>query len=66
MHISYQPKGVCAAGLEFDNHKGLAALAEGMPPEEAAKRLKGITCGRRNTSCPDQLAVALEQFLAEQ
>ncbi len=77
MHISYQPKGVCAAGLEFDieegvvkninfmggcdgNHKGLAALAE------AAKRLKGITCGRRNTSCPDQLAVALEQFLAEQ
>lgn len=35
-------------------------------PEEAAKRLKGITCGRRNTSCPDQLAVALEQFLAEQ
>ena len=48
------------------NHKGLAALAEGMPPEEAAKRLKGITCGRRNTSCPDQLAVALEQFLAEQ
>lgn len=48
------------------NHKGLAALAEGMSPEEAAKRLKGITCGRRNTSCPDQLAQALEEFLQNQ
>jgi uncharacterized protein (TIGR03905 family) len=48
------------------NHKGLAALAEGMTPEEAAKRLKGITCGRRNTSCPDQLAVALEEFMKNQ
>jgi uncharacterized protein (TIGR03905 family) len=48
------------------NHKALAALAEGMTPEEAAKRLKGITCGRRNTSCPDQLAVALEEFMKNQ
>jgi uncharacterized protein (TIGR03905 family) len=48
------------------NHKGLAALAEGMTPEEAARRLKGITCGRRNTSCPDQLAVALEEFMKNQ
>lgn len=48
------------------NHKGLAALAEGMSPEEAAKRLRGITCGRRDTSCPDQLAVALEEFLKKQ
>ncbi len=48
------------------NHKGLAALAEGMSPEEAAKRLKGITCGRRTTSCPDQLAQALEEFLQNQ
>ena len=43
------------------NHKGLAALAEGMAPEEAAKRMRGITCGPRDTSCPDQLAVALEE-----
>ena len=48
------------------NHKGLAALAEGMTPDEAARRLKGITCGRRDTSCPDQLAVALEEFLKNQ
>ncbi len=83
MHITYQPKGVCAVRLEFDvedgvvknisflggcdgNHKGIAALAEGMTPEEAAKRLRGITCGRRTTSCPDQLAVALEEFMKGQ
>lgn len=48
------------------NHKGIAALAEGMKPEEAARKLKGITCGRRNTSCPDQLALALEGFLEKQ
>lgn len=48
------------------NHKGLAALAEGMTPEEAARRMKGITCGARKTSCPDQLALALEEFLKGQ
>ena len=48
------------------NHKGIAALAEGMTPEEAARRPKGITCGRRTTSCPDQLAVALEEFMKNQ
>ena len=48
------------------NHKGIAALAEGQKPEEVAKKLKGITCGRRNTSCPDQLALALEDFMKNQ
>ena len=48
------------------NHKGLAVLAEGMTLEEAARRLKGITCGRRSTSCPDQLALALEDYMAKQ
>ena len=47
------------------NHKGLCALVEGMPAAEAAKKLRGITCGFRNTSCPDQLAVCLEQMLAQ-
>lgn len=59
-------KNISFAGGCDGNHKGLAALAEGMAPEEAAKRLKGITCGRRDTSCPDQLAAALEEFLAGQ
>ncbi len=47
------------------NTKGVAALAQGMTVEEAIKRLKGIKCGPKSTSCPDQLAVALEQYLAE-
>lgn len=45
------------------NHKGLNALIKGMKVEEAISRLKGITCGPRNTSCPDQLARALESYL---
>lgn len=47
------------------NHKGLCALIEGMEANEAINRLRGITCGFRNTSCPDQLAVALEKMLAQ-
>lgn len=45
------------------NTKGICALVEGMNAEDAIKRLRGITCGPRNTSCPDQLAVCLEQML---
>ena len=42
------------------NGKGVAALVEGMNVDEAISRLKGITCGMKPTSCPDQLAKALE------
>lgn len=45
------------------NLKGIGALVEGMEIHEAIKRLKGINCGMRSTSCPDQLATALEQYL---
>ena len=48
------------------NHKGLSALVAGMPAEEAINRLKGITCGPRNTSCPDQLALALIAYKEQQ
>ena len=48
------------------NHKGLAKLVEGMPAEEVAKRLRGGTCGPRTSSCPDQLAQALEGYLKKQ
>lgn len=44
------------------NTKGISALVKGMPVEEAIRRLKGITCGVRPTSCPDQLARALEKM----
>lgn len=45
------------------NTQGVAALVKGMSVEEAIKRLKGIRCGARSTSCPDQLAKALEAYL---
>ena len=45
------------------NTKGVAALAEGMTAAEAIKRLSGIRCGFKSTSCPDQLAKALKEAL---
>lgn len=45
------------------NLKGLSNLIEGMPVEEAIKKLKGITCGNKTTSCPDQLSKALEEAI---
>ena len=46
------------------NTQGVAALVIGMTVEEAIKRLRGIKCGFKSTSCPDQLAIALEQHIA--
>ena len=43
------------------NLKGIGALVEGMDVNEAIKRLEGIQCGPRSTSCPDQLARALKE-----
>lgn len=42
------------------NHKGLISLVKGMKVEDVVDRLQGITCGRRSTSCPDQLSKALQ------
>lgn len=47
------------------NTQGVAALIEGMDAEEAIKRLKGIDCRGRGTSCPDQLATAIEEAVEE-
>lgn len=44
------------------NLQGISALVKGMMVEEAISRLKGIRCGFKNTSCPDQLAKALESL----
>ena len=41
------------------NLKALAALTEGLTVDQVCERLKGITCGLKNTSCSDQLAQAL-------
>lgn len=45
------------------NTTGVATLVKGMNAEEAVKKLKGIDCNGRGTSCPDQLAMALEEAL---
>lgn len=45
------------------NTHGLAALIKGMDVSEAINRIKGIDCRGRGTSCPDQLAKALEAYL---
>ena len=55
-----QVMGGCSGNLQ-----GIAALVKDMKAEEAIQRLRGIKCGFKNTSCPDQLAQGLEQILAK-
>ena len=47
------------------NLKGICALVKGQPAEEVKNRLSGIKCGFKQTSCPDQLAQAIEAALAK-
>lgn len=47
------------------NTKGVARLVEGMDAQEAIRRMEGIQCGFKGTSCPDQLAKAIKQALSE-
>ncbi len=58
-------KNVAFTGGCNGNLQGVSKLVEGMKAEDAIAKLKGIRCGHKNTSCPDQLATALEQILAE-
>ncbi len=44
------------------NHKGITALVKGMKVEDVKEKLRGIRCGFRETSCPDQLSRALEEY----
>lgn len=46
------------------NLKGIGTLVEGMKAEDVIAKLRGITCGCKSTSCPDQLSYALEEALA--
>lgn len=48
------------------NLQGIARLVEGMEVNEAIRRLEGIRCGFKSTSCPDQLSKALTEALASQ
>ena len=47
------------------NLKGISALVEGMDINEVITRLEGTTCGFKSTSCPDQLATALKDYLSK-
>ena len=48
------------------NTQGICALVKGQKAEDVINRTKGISCGGRPTSCPDQLATALEKCLAKE
>ncbi len=48
------------------NLKGLAKLAIGQDGKEVIEKLEGITCGKKGSSCPDQLACALKAYYNEQ
>lgn len=54
-------KVVYTRGCE-GNAKGIGALIKGMSIDEAIRRLEGITCGKRGTSCPDQLSKVLKSI----
>lgn len=47
------------------NLQGISKLADGLSVDEVIEKLKGIKCGFKSTSCPDQLATALEQYKKE-
>ena len=44
------------------NLSGISSLVRGMKVDDAIAKLKGIRCGMKETSCPDQLAKALEEY----
>lgn len=52
--------GGCSGNLQ-----GISALVQGMKAEDAVQRLRGIRCGFKSTSCPDQLAQGLENILKQ-
>ena len=66
--ISFDIQDGCVTAVKFEggcngNTQGVARLVEGMPVEEAIRRMEGIPCGFKGTSCPDQLARALREAL---
>ena len=47
------------------NLKGIGSLVEGMRAQDVISKLEGTTCGFKSTSCPDQLAKALKEAIAQ-
>ena len=78
MHYTLYPKGVCSTQIDLTdgkihnlsytggcngNLKALGAMCEGASAEEVIRRLSGITCGYKATSCSDQLARLLKDAM---
>lgn len=68
--INFEVEGSIIKSVEFiggchGNTQGVAALVRGMDINEAINRLEGINCRGRGTSCPDQLAKALKEYLKQ-
>ena len=59
-------KAVAFVGGCHGNLQGVSRLVEGMTVEQAVAKIKGIRCGGKSTSCPDQLAQALEAALEKE
>ncbi len=64
--IEFELDGETVKNVRFDggcngNLKGIGAIVEGMKAEDVIKKLEGIRCGFKSTSCPDQLAKALRK-----
>ena len=69
--IHFELEDGIVRGVRFDggcngNLQGIGKLVEGKPAAEVAQTLAGIRCGFKPTSCPDQLAQALTEALAEE
>ncbi len=60
--VDNKVKNVRFEGGCSGNTQGVAALVDGMDIDEAIRRMSGIRCGFKSTSCPDQLADALKQY----
>lgn len=56
--VSVNISGGCSGNLQ-----GISKLVEGMEVKTAIEKMRGIRCGFKSTSCPDQLSIALEQSL---
>ncbi len=69
-NISFDIRDGRVYDVRFDggcngNTQGISGLVDGMPVDEVIRRLSGIRCGFKGTSCPDQLAKALEKAKQE-
>ena len=59
--IDFEVVGGCSGNL-----KGIRALVKNMKLKDVEEKLSGITCGMKKTSCPDQLACAIQQILEKE